>query len=78
MATRNVNCMTNTAVVRELYWGCGGGVMSCFSGAVSATVPNRKAHPSCPREAAQRHEATKPGTVTCLIENIDDPYSRSV
>ena len=64
MATRNVNCMTNTAVVRELYWGCGGGVMSCFSGAVSATVPNRKAHPSCPREAVQQQEDTKPGTVT--------------
>ena len=47
MANRNVNCMSSSAMLRELYWGCGGGVMECFSGAITATVPPRQPHPSC-------------------------------
>lgn len=47
MGERKRACMTDSAVVRELYWGCGGGVMECFSGAMVATVPNRKPDPTC-------------------------------
>ena len=53
MANRNVNCMTSSAMVRELYWGCGGGVMECFTGAVTATVPHRQLHPSCQNESGR-------------------------
>ena len=56
MANRNVSCMTNTAIVRELYWGCGGGVMQCFSSAVTTAVLNEENHPSCRISAPRQNQ----------------------
>lgn len=47
MANKDLKCRTRTAMLRELYWGCGGGVMECFSGAITDSLPNAKPHPSC-------------------------------
>jgi len=48
--------MTNTAIVRELYWGCGGGVMQCFSSAVTTAVLNEENHPSCRISAPRQNQ----------------------
>jgi len=53
MGIKSANCMSSTTLVRELYWGCGGGVMECFSGAVVSNAPNHQPHPSCSVNAAR-------------------------
>lgn len=59
MSDRKLNCMSSTTMLRELYWGCGGGVMECFSGAVVAAKPFDNPHPSCAKGAASRQDGLK-------------------
>ena len=47
MAAHKTRCMTSSTLVRELYWGYGGGAMECFSGAVIGARPSLQPHPSC-------------------------------
>jgi len=59
MGIKNAKCMTSTTMVRELYWGCGGGVMECFSRAVTSNAPNYQPHPSCAGNAIQELPDTR-------------------